>query len=148
MPHRQSITTTKLAVTSFYVTSKTEDCGKKNRERAFTRIGKHLLLGRRDVVGAKTAEIKYMSSFILNTSPWVLMPSSEVASTVVLGMDAITGNKQANKTSSISLFTSYGTLISPRGTPKVQNTDSSSKGSLPRPGITNSLDSGSYISLI
>ena len=62
-------------------------------------MGKHLLLGRRDVVGAKTTKIKYMSSFILNTSPWVFMPSSEVASTVVFGMDAIPGNKWANKDS-------------------------------------------------
>ena len=67
----------------------------RSRDRSFTRMGKHLLLGRRDVVGAKTAEIRYMRSFILKTSPWVFMPSSEVASTVVFGMDAIPGNCNA-----------------------------------------------------
>ena len=98
------------------------------------------MLGQRDVVGAKTTKIKYMSSFILNTSPWVVMPSSKVASVVVFDMVDIPGNKQGNKASSI---TSYGTLISPRGTPKVQNTESSSKGSLPHLGITNYLEAGS-----
>ena len=87
-------------------------------------MGKHLLLGRRDVVGAKTAEIRYMSSFILKTSPWVFMPSSEFASTVVFGMDVIPGNKRANNVSSVVLLTSYGTLISPRGTPKISRSDS------------------------
>ena len=106
-------------------------------------MGKHLLLGRREVVGAKTAEMRYMSSFILKTSPCVVMACSESATADVFGMDSDPGNKRGNSASSISLLTSYGTLICPRGTPKVQNTDSSFNGSLPRPGITNSLEAGS-----
>ena len=106
-------------------------------------MGKHLLLGRREVVGAKTAEIRYMSSFILKTSPWVVMACSESARKVVFGMDYNPGNKRGNNVSSILLLTSYGTLISPWGIPKVQNTDVSSNGSLPRLGITNSLEVGS-----
>lgn len=108
----------------------------------FARMGKHLLLGRREVVGAKTAEMRYMNSFILKTSPWVVMACSESASTNVFGMNSNPGNKRGNNASSILLLTSYGTLICPRGTPKVQNTDSSFNGSLPHPGITNSLKAG------
>ena len=52
-------------------------------------------------------------------------------------------NKRGNSASSISLLTSYGTFICPRGTPKVQNTDSSFNGSLPPLEITNSLEAGS-----
>ena len=40
-------------------------------------MGKHLVLGRREVVGAKTAEMRYMSSFILKTSPWVALPAGQ-----------------------------------------------------------------------
>ena len=76
-------------------------------------MGKHLLLGRREVVGAKTAEMRYMSSFILKTSPCVVMASNESATADVFGMDSNPGNKRGNSASSISLLTSYGTLIYP-----------------------------------
>ena len=106
-------------------------------------MGKHLLLGRREVVGAKIAEMRYMSSFILKTLPWVVMACSESARADVFGMDSNPGNKRGNNAFSILLLTSYGTLISPCGTPRVQNTDSSSNGSLPCTGITNYLEAGS-----
>ena len=51
-------------------------------------MGKHLLLGRKEVVGAKTAEMRYMSSFILKTSPCVVMACSESATADVFGMDS------------------------------------------------------------
>jgi hypothetical protein len=58
----------------------------KRQRMRFTKIGKHLLLGRSDVVGAKIEDTKYISSFILKVSPWEFICLSEVASAVLFGM--------------------------------------------------------------
>lgn len=55
-------------------------------------MGNHLFLGRRDMVGVNTDEIRYMSSFILITLPWVFIAANKLARVVVLGMDPSPGN--------------------------------------------------------
>lgn len=136
--------TSKKGQTCLNTTTKQLMTRMKRKGIRFSKIGKHLLLGRSDVVAAKTDDTKYISNFILKVSPWEFICFSEIASAVFFGMASSPGNKRGNSSSSMLLSTSYETLIGPHRTPNVQKTDSSSKGILPWPGITNSLDSGPY----